>query len=65
MSLASDTWFPEGPDQEDLALIRVTAEHAEWVKPEGGKAKVLYTMAKQALTGRRESPGEKRTTNLQ
>ncbi len=52
-------WFPGGPDQEDLALVRVEVEHAEWVKPEGGKAKVLYTMARNALTGSRDEPGEK------
>ncbi len=57
-------WFPGGPDQEDLALVRVEVEHAEWVKPEGGKAQVLYTMAKQALTGQRAEPAEKRELEL-
>ncbi len=57
-------WFPEGPDQEDLALLRVEVEHAEWVKPEGGKAEVLFTMARNALTGSRDEPGEKRELDL-
>lgn len=57
-------WFPEGPDQEDLALVRVAVEHAEWVKPEGGKAKVLYTMARNALGGRHEEPAEKRELDV-
>ncbi len=57
-------WFPDGPDQEDLVLVRVEVEHAEWVKPEGGKAKVLYTMARNALTGSRDEPGEKRELDL-
>jgi PPOX class probable F420-dependent enzyme len=58
-------WFPEGPDQEDLVLVKVTPEHVEWMKPEGGKARVLFTMAKQALTGRRDQVDEKRTLDLQ
>ncbi len=57
-------WFPDGPDQEDLALLRVEVEHAEWVKPAGGKAKVLFTMARNALGGRRDEPGEKRELDL-
>lgn len=57
-------WFPEGPDQEDLVLLRVRVEHAEWMKPEGGKAQVLYTMAKQAVTGRREDVSEKNELDL-
>lgn len=57
-------WFPDGPDQEDLALLRVEVEHAEWVKPEGGKAKVLFTMARNALGGHRDEPGEKRELDL-
>jgi general stress protein 26 len=57
-------WFPDGPDQEDLVLIRVIPEHAEWVKPRGGKLKVLATMARNAVTGSREEPAEKKAVDL-
>lgn len=57
-------WFPDGPDQEDLVLLRVRAEHVEWMKPEGGTARVLYTMAKQAFTGRRDEPSQKNELDL-
>ena len=52
-----NAWFPDGPEEEDLVLIRVVPEHVEWVRPEGGKLKVWKTMAKRALTGWREEPG--------
>jgi general stress protein 26 len=57
-------WFPDGPEQADLVLLRIVPEHAEWVKPEGGKLKVLYTMAKRAATGSRDEPGEKHALDL-
>lgn len=57
-------WFPDGPEQDDLVLLRIVPEHAEWVRPEGGKLKVLYTMAKRAATGSREEPGEKHALDL-
>jgi general stress protein 26 len=57
-------WFPDGPDQEDLVLLKITPEYAEWVKPAGGTLKVLYTMAKRAATGSREEPAEKKQLDL-
>jgi general stress protein 26 len=57
-------WFPDGPDQADLVLIRVVPQHVEWVKPPGGKLGVLKTMAKRTLTHQREPPDEKKTLDL-
>ncbi len=57
-------WFPEGPDQPDLVLVKVVPEHAEWVKPRGGKLRSLATMARNALTGSRQEPGEKKGLEL-
>ncbi len=57
-------WFPEGPDQADLVLIKVVPEHVEWVKPRGGRLRSLATMARNALTGSREEPGEKKGLEL-
>jgi general stress protein 26 len=36
-------WFPEGPDQRDLALLRVIPEHVERHDGRTGAAEVLYT----------------------
>ncbi len=30
-----ERWFPNGPDDEDVALIRLDAEHADWWTEEG------------------------------
>jgi general stress protein 26 len=30
-------WFPDGPDQADLVLIRFDPEHAEYVHPKTGR----------------------------
>ena len=57
-------WFPDGPEQHDLVLLKIVPEHAEWVHPEGGTLKVLYTMAKRAATGSREEPAEKKSLDL-
>jgi general stress protein 26 len=57
-------WFPDGPDQADLVLIKVVPEHVEWVHPKGGRLKVVTTMLKRAVTGSRQEPGEKKQLNL-
>lgn len=57
-------WFPEGPDSEDLALIRVQPEHAEWVHPTTGKLKVWATMVRRIVTHERVSPAEKKELDL-
>lgn len=36
-------WFPEGPDQRDLALLRVVPEHVERHDGESGRTEVLFT----------------------
>jgi general stress protein 26 len=58
-------WFPDGRDQADLVLLEVTPEHVEWVRPRGGKLKVLKTMVMRVLTRTREEPGEKKHLDLQ
>lgn len=52
-------WFPDGPDQRDLVLIRVRPEHAEFVHPHTGRLQVLFTMAKRLVTHSREEPAPK------
>jgi general stress protein 26 len=36
-------WFPEGPDQRDLALLRVMPEHVERHDGESGRTEVLFS----------------------
>lgn len=44
-------WFPEGPDDPRLALIRVEMTAAEYWDAPSGKMVQLYSLAKLALTG--------------
>src|SRR4051812_2985758 len=53
-------WFPEGPDEPDLVLLRIVPEHVEWVRPEGGRAKAFYTMVKNAVTRSHDEPAPRR-----
>ncbi len=57
-------WFPEGPEQKDIVLIQVIPEHVEWVKPEGGKLRVLASMLKRTVTGSREPPDSKKSLDV-
>ncbi len=56
-------WFPGGPDDSNLVLLRVHVERAEyWTSP--GKAAYLFGVAKAALTGKRTDMGENRKLRM-
>lgn len=44
-------WFPQGPDQEDMCLIKIDVHEAEYWEPEGGKLTVMFDMARAYVTG--------------
>ena len=47
-------WFPQGPDDAGIVLLRVQPEHGEYWDSSGiSKAKYLYKAAKAYLTGTR------------
>jgi general stress protein 26 len=58
-------WFPKGPDEGDIALLRFIPEHAEYVHPAGGKLKVLFSTAKALVTKQRPEPAQKKELDLQ
>jgi general stress protein 26 len=41
-------WFPEGPDQRDLALLRVMPEHVERHDGASGRSEVLFSGPRRA-----------------
>lgn len=57
-------WFPQGPSDPDVVLLRFTPEHAEWVHPTTGRLKVLFTMAKAIVTGKPAEPAVRRSIDL-
>jgi general stress protein 26 len=50
-SKMNEAWFPQGPDDPDVALVRVTITHADYWDAKSAKLVRLYEMAKSAVTG--------------
>lgn len=57
-------WFPDGPDEDDLVLVRVRPLYAEYVNPKGGRAKVLMTMIRRLITHEHLEPDRKHQVDL-
>ncbi len=57
-------WFPGGPGDPGLALVRVDVEEAEYWKPEGTRIGQFVSIAKAALTRRPPRTGEHRTVRF-
>jgi len=57
-------WFPRGPDDPDVVLVRVDGESAEFWETPGGKPRALLSMAKARLTGDTPDPGHRETLDL-
>lgn len=57
-------WFPGGPTDPNLALIRVDVDEAEYWKPEGSKIGQFVSIAKAALTRTPPAEGEHRTVRF-
>jgi general stress protein 26 len=45
-----EAWFPEGPHDPDLVLLRVDAESAEYWKAPGGRAASVLSFVKGGVT---------------
>lgn len=48
---ATEAWFPNGPDDPDVALVRVRITHAEYWDVHESKVVQLLKMARSAVTG--------------
>jgi len=53
---AVKAWFPDGPEDKNLALIKVKVQTVDYWDSPSSKAVQLYAFAKSVLTG--ERPGE-------
>ena len=58
-------WFPNGPDDEHVVLLRVVPHTAEYWDSNGNAMVQLFKMAKAVLTGTRPDGGEHGRMNLQ
>ena len=62
---AARGWFPKGPEDPEIALIKVTIEDAEYWDAPNGKMVVLLAYAKAVITGKRPGNiGEHERVNL-
>ena len=50
-----NAWFPDGLDDPDLALLKVTVEQAEYWDSPSSKVVQLYGFVKAVATGKRLS----------
>ena len=57
-------WFPNGLDDPDLVLLKVTITEAEYWDAPGSTAMRLYGLAKGILTGNTDALGENRKLML-
>lgn len=52
------TWFPKGPEDSDIALIKVTVELAEYWDAPSSTLVYAYGYVKARLTGEAPNPGD-------
>ena len=57
-------WFPDGPDDAGIVLLRVDAASAEYWDNPGGKIATALSFAKATVTGKPYSGGENETVDL-
>lgn len=61
---ANEAFFPDGPDDPDLALLRVEPLSAEYWDGPSGKVRQLFAMAKGMITGDHADIGENEEIDL-
>jgi general stress protein 26 len=59
-----EAWLPQGPDDADVVLIKVTGDTAEYWDTPGGRVASVLSFAKSKLTGRPYDGGENETVDL-
>ena len=59
-----EAWFPDGPQDPDVVLLRVDAASAEYWDNPGGKIATALSFAKAKVTGKPYSGGENETVEL-
>ena len=44
-------WFPNGPEDPSITLLKLNVLHAEYWEPEGGRLRVLFDMLRSIASG--------------
>lgn len=59
-----EAWFPDGPEDPDVVLLRVDAASAEYWDSPGGRLASVISFAKAKLTGQPYDGGENEQVRL-
>jgi general stress protein 26 len=59
-----EAWMPQGPDDPDVILIKVTADGAEYWDTPGGKVASILSFVKSKVTGHPYEGGENAKVDL-
>lgn len=59
-----EAWFPNGPEADDIVLIQVEGESAEYWDSPGGRIATAFSFAKAKATGKPYSGGENEKVDL-
>jgi general stress protein 26 len=59
-----EAWFPDGPDDGAVVLLKVEATSAEYWNTPGGRVATALSFAKAKVTGQPYSGGENETVRL-
>jgi general stress protein 26 len=57
-SKMNEAWFPNGPEDADVALVQVRITHADYWDVKSSKPVQLFKMAKAAMTGEPPDMGD-------
>jgi general stress protein 26 len=61
---AVEAWFPQGPDDDGVVLIKVEADSAEYWDTPGGRLATAFSFVKAKVTGERIEGGENEKVDL-
>ena len=61
---AVGAWFPEGPDDDRVVLLRVEGHSAEYWDSPGGRLATAFSFVKAKVTGERIEGGENEKVDL-
>jgi general stress protein 26 len=61
---AVEAWFPDGPDDDAVVLLKVEGDSAEYWDSPGGRLATALSFAKAKITGERIEAGENQKVDL-
>lgn len=59
-----EAWFPDGPEDPDVGVLRFAAESAQYWNTPGGKISTAFSFVKSKLTGEEIDAGESGKVDL-